>query len=245
MQPNSVSKSELQSERRFFSDFTYGLTTPVRAVTVIFAHPKLIALSGLPILTTVVLLSFAIYAILAGFGSWAHTTFLNHSASLSLIASIVFGLALVFFAINSLTFLSSLVASPFNDWLAESTEHSVQVPNVPTQNLARFIRVFFVDLRKTVLSLALSVLFTLGGLIPVVGIAFLLGLSLLNTFTFVTYPQSRRMHGIRASWKWISQHLAMSLGFGIVTTLMFSIPVANLFALPISVVGGTLLYFRK
>ena len=37
----------------------------------------------------------------------------------------------------------------------------------------------------------------------------------------------------------------LAMGFGLATAILFGIPVINLFALPLSVVGGTVLYFRK
>jgi uncharacterized protein involved in cysteine biosynthesis len=246
------SNSDLRS-KSFVQDFLFGLMVPIRAVGVIFSRPKLLTLSLIPILATVVILALTFYAIMAGFGTFVrqwlmtsmHGMLADYSGGLSLVASGIAGLALIFFALNSLTFLASLIASPFNDTLAESTEHAIEVSDIPTQNLARLIRVFFLDLRKTIITLTLSIVFTIGMLIPVVGIVFFLGVALLNTFTFVTYPQSRRVHGVFDSIAWVRKNLGLALGFGVITTLLFGFPVVNLFALPLSVVGGTMLYFRK
>ena len=79
-------------------------------------------------------------------------------------------------------------------------------------------------------------------LLPVANIVFFIGLVLLHTFTFITYPQSRREQGLLQSLLWIKDHFYLSLGFGVMSFILFSIPVIDFFALPISVVGGTLLF---
>jgi len=89
-----------------------------------------------------------------------------------------------------------------------------------------------------------GIIFSLGMLLPVANVIFFLGLALLNTFTFITYPQSRREHGLSESLQWIRNHFWLSLGFGITTLLLFSIPLVDFFALPVSVVGGTILFFE-
>jgi CysZ protein len=248
MPHNSVSKS-----KQFLQDFIFGLTTPLRAVGLVFSRPKLLTLSLMPIAATLVLLSLVFYALMAGVAGFLkqwlmtamHGYLSGYSTSLSIVASVAAGIALVFLGLNSITFIASLISSPFNDWLAESTETAIKVRDPIKSSFVRLVRVFFLDLRKTIVTLTLSIIFTIGLLLPIAGLVFFLGIALLNTLTFVTYPQSRREHGLRDSVRWIFQNLGLSLGFGVFTTVLFGIPVINLFALPIAVVGGTMLYFRK
>jgi len=150
--------------------------------------------------------------------------------------------ALSFFAISFLTFLMSFLASPFNDLLAEKTERVIGMQDVPHWSAGRFIRVFWIDLRKSIITLFTALVFSLGMLVPVANIIFFIGLALLHTFTFITYPQSRREHGLFQSLIWIKENFFLSLGFGMSTLILFSIPIVDFFALPISVVGGTLLF---
>jgi uncharacterized protein involved in cysteine biosynthesis len=72
-----------------------------------------------------------------------------------------------------------------------------------------------------------------------------LGFSLITTLTFISYPQSRRQLGLIQCLAWMRKNLFASLGFGLATMILFGIPVVNAFALPLSVVGGTLLYLES
>jgi CysZ protein len=220
--------------------------TPIQAVGVIFSSPKLLMWSVLPIAVTVVVLSLLFYALLAGVWKWALSSFTGYFASWSgafgVVAEILAALAFLYVTVFTLSTLVSLFASPFNDLLAESTEKALGVLDVPPTTVGRLIRVFFLDLRKTVITLSLALMIALFMLVPVVGLLGLLGTAFLNTFTFVTYPQSRRETGVRDSIRWVRDHWAVSLGFGFTLLFLFAIPVVNLFAIPVAVVGGTLLW---
>ncbi|MBS1958676.1 MAG: EI24 domain-containing protein [Bdellovibrionales bacterium] len=232
-----------------FKDFLKGIVTPIRAVGVIFSSPKLLTLSALPILTTCVVLAVVFYALMAGLWSYvaAHFTgyFAQYQSGLMVAFAAVAGIMFIYVAINSVAILISFFSSPFNDILAEATERSMGVPEVPGFTVGRALRILALDFRKTLLALILSLSLSLGLLIPFVGILAFLAIALLNTFTFVTYPQSRRLFGVRSSFKWVLRNVPLSMGFGLTTTFLFSIPVINIFALPISVVGGTLLFLES
>lgn len=232
-----------------FKDFLKGIVTPIRAVGVIFSSPKLLTLSALPILTTCIILALIFYALMAGLWTWitGYFTgfFADYQTGLMVAFAAIAAIMFIYVSINTVAILISFFSSPFNDILAEATERSMGVPEVPGFSAGRALRVLILDLRKTLLALIISLSLSIGLLIPFVGIAAFLAIALLNTFTFVTYPQSRRMLGVRDSFKWVMRNVPTSLGFGLTTTFLFSIPVINLFALPISVVGGTLLFLDR
>lgn len=229
-----------------FNEFFTGATIPLRALILILHHPKLLSLSLAPILITILVFALMIYLMLTGVWSLAHSSYLAFVGDYSGVAFAVLSLlvisALGFFSVSLLTFLMSLCASPFNDVLAEKTEIKIGLTDAPSWTAGRFIRTLWIDLRKSVVSIFSAVVFGLGMLVPVANILFFVGLALLNTFTFITYPQSRRQQGLIQSLVWIRSNFFLSLGFGIVTLLLFSIPVVDLLILPISVVGGTMLY---
>ncbi len=238
-----VTQSTLASK---FNDLLKGAITPFLALKLIFNHSRLLSLSLAPIISAVIVFSLMIYALLAGLWTFAHSTFIafinSYSGIFFVLAAILTLSALSFFAVSFLTFFVSLLASPFNDILAEKTELALGESDVPHWSVGRLFRIFWIDLRKSILTLFTALIFSLGLLIPVANVLFFIGLALLNTFTFITYPQSRREHGLAKSLLWIGDHLFLSLGFGITTLLLFSIPVIDIFALPISVVGGTILF---
>lgn len=141
----------------------------------------------------------------------------------------------------------SLFAGPFNEVLAEKTEHlATGRPEAPCcwrtflPNAWRAIRV---ELQKAGLLLGVPLLLLPLQLIPIVGTLLGTTLSALWTtwatgFTFVDYPQSTRYSPFRARWRFARRHTPALLGLG----LAFWIPGYLLLCTPALVVGGTLLY---
>lgn len=229
--------------------FITGLTTPFRAARLIASTPKLYRLSIAPIALSVLLFIVFIATILSGIWTMVHAAFLSAIASYSglifVILSIIAVIGSFMMIGNFLTFFIALIASPLNDLLAEKTEETLEVSEIPHWNTGRFIRIFWIDLRKTIVTIFAGLVFSIGMMIPVANFFFMLGLALLNTFTYITYPQSRREQGLIQSALWIKNNFFLSIGFGLTTLALFSIPLVNLIAIPISVVGGTLLYFES
>lgn len=232
-----------------FSRFLSGALTPIQAVGLIVPSTRLLTLSALPILVTCAVLAVAFYALMTGVWTLASTTFTgffaDYQTGLGWLMMVVAGFAFLFLSIHSLSLLTGLFASPLNDFLAEATEKQLGVKNIPGFGIGRLIRVFFLDLRKSVFTLAASLVFGLLLLLPGIGLIGLPGLALTYTLSFVTYPQSRREHGLIHSIRWVTgERLPESLGFGLMLTALFSIPVINLFALPVAVVAGTMLFVQ-
>ena len=229
-----------------FDSLIAGAITPFRAMRLIAKNPALWRLSIAPII-----LSAFLFASLLGLALFLLRIFAHSSifAVLSDYSGIVFAilatLAVIGFTLIAggfITFFISLISSPLNDLLAEKTEVTLEVKQVARWNVGRFLRTLWIDLRKTVIAFLAWAVFSLGLFIPVANAIFFCGLALLNTFTYITYPQSRREQGLSESLQWIIHHPWKSLGFGLTTSLLFSIPLVNLIALPVSVVGGTLLF---
>jgi uncharacterized protein involved in cysteine biosynthesis len=66
---------------------------------------------------------------------------------------------------------------------------------------------------------------------------------LLVMFHYI-YPQTRRGLGFRYGLGFLWRHAYACLGFGASISFLFAIPFASSFALPLAVVGGTLLVAR-
>ncbi len=220
-----------------FKLFKHGAMLPFNATKLILEHRELKVLSVLPIVVSIVVFALLIGGTMNGVAA-LFGTFLPLAANV-LIQTLALILVL-WLAVNSFVFILSLVASPFNDLLAERTERLLGFPEIKL-TLSGIVRVFWLDLRKTSLGLFLSLLLTLLTSLPLLGLAFLIPLALLTTFNFVTYALSRRGKGVRESLIWIREHVWESLGFGSVLLVFWAIPLMNIFALPVSIVGGTLL----
>ena len=231
-----------------FKEFFSGLSSPLRVLALLPENPGLFALFILPMLITAIVIAVGLYGVMIGVWSAAKTLFFSwfgHSFALgSGILATLAALLLGWVAILALNQLIQLLSSPFNDLLAERTERALGEP-VPPFSFGHLLAVFWIDLRKTALGLALSGLFLVVGILPFLGIVSVLGLAFVQALTFISYPQSRRRHGIRDSVRWLLAHPERALGFGLASLIMFSVPVLNLFALPISVMAGTKTYLEK
>jgi CysZ protein len=230
-----------------FEEFVAGFTSPLRALRLLLQHPRLLGLFILPMLITIVSLSLAIYAILTGVWTllqsaltgWLGATGASWGAgALSLLTALLIG----YFALSSLNVLIQLVASPFNDILAENTEKALGLASAE-DGVLHLLSVFLIDIRKTALALTVGLL--IWGTLPVLGLFSFIGMAFVQAFTFLSYPQSRRRMGLKHSLLWIIAHPGRSLGLGLASLILYSIPVLNLFALPVCVMAGTLTYLKK
>ncbi len=229
-------------------EFISGLTTPIRVIRLLMDHPKLLGWFIFPMALTLTVIAVLIYALLAGVGAWIQPWIASfagsYSGALGGLLAFIAGLAVLWFSFQFVGIFIAWISSPFNDRLALQAERSCGIPD-PEENWVIAIQGIWLDFKKTILALIAVVALTLFGLIPGIGILAWLGMALVNTFVYLSYPLNRRQSGIRDGILWILSHPMRSLGFGIATTLLFAVPVLNLFALPLSVVGGTLLYLRK
>lgn len=232
-----------------FNELWQGFSSPLRALRLLLSSPKLLSLFVLPMAITVICISIAIYGILTGLwgviqgwlSAWLSSTWAGYGAgALSLIAAVIIS----YFALSSLQFLIQLIASPFNDLLAEQTELALGIQS-ESESLTRLIQVFLIDLRKTLLVLVVTVGLFIWSALPVLGLLSIIGMAWLQAFTFLSYPQTRRRLGLQTSLIWMLANPLRSLGFGFACMILFYTPIINLFALPICVMAGTLTYLKK
>ena len=231
----------------------YGITLPIAAARLICSRKRLLLWSALPIAITLALSVWGIAFVKAKLVALGLHWLAGHgyaADSFAAKAAVVF-LQIVLFVLAAVTFsfFAGVVASPFNDFLAESTEPLADPPLPPAPaDFRGKVRAFFIDVVKTAAVTAIQI-----GLVLVGVVAFWLpGLNLipfaaafwLLAFQFVSYPQTRRGEGFRESARFLGRHLFATLGFGAAIGFLFAIPIVSSFALPLAVVGGTLLYAR-
>ncbi len=236
--------------------FFYGLFLPFRATKLILKNRSLLLWSTIPFALT---LAVSIYGVatlktyLVGLGM--HYLGLYGFAPESLTAQaaiILFKIVLFVLAAVSFSFLAGIIASPFNDFLAEATEPHVRpaLPNLPevSKKFSFRAKAIWIDIIKTIVVTGLQI-FTLILAILVIWIPGLNVLLMcltfqLLTFQFVSYPQTRRGEGLGQGLKFLWNYFFACAGFGATIGTLFALPFISGFALPIAVVGGTLLYGR-
>jgi CysZ protein len=241
------SKSALKS-KNFLSEFVAGAIMPFQAFKLTLENPKLRRITFLPVLTSFLLYAALLIYLFIHLGGWVATLAAFWGAHLPafLSAIIVFsvGAGLLYFSIQYVSVFITLICSPFNDEIAAQTEKIIGAPSESREGFSHHLKVFFVDLRKSIFIVGCMAVCFLGLLVPGMNLIFLVGLSLVNTLNFITYAQSRRVQGVRSALGWIRRNFALSLGFGIVMGAGLSIPILNCWLEPLGVVGGTLLYLR-
>jgi CysZ protein len=141
------------------------------------------------------------------------------------------------------TFASTLISSPFNDFLAEAAEPfgTPPLPPVPSQGLTYKIRLLWLDLVKTGASLVLSLAALVITWVPLLNIVGFVLVFLVMAFQYVSYPQTRRGLTLFQSLPFLRKNFFACVGFGAVVSILFSIPFLSVLALPVAVVSGTLL----
>lgn len=223
--------------------FFFGISLPFRSALLIAAHPRLLFWSMFPI---AIGLAFYIW-VLAGVKTlvmgWISSQFAGWLAAILLTATWIF---MVLIGVFCFTIVVTIIASPFNDFLAESAEPlaAPPLPPVPGSGLGYKVRLLMIDIFKSLLAGVMAIITLVMSWAPGLNIIAAFMTLLLVAFQFLTYPQTRRGEGIAQGIRFIFAHIFSVTGFGLITTLLFSVPFLTAFMIPIAVVGGTLLYAR-
>jgi CysZ protein len=229
----------------------FGLTLPTRALGTILRHPTLLFWSALPTSITLTIYFFLITraqhaakdAVAGYLATWGMDP---HGWTIWLVMAFT---ELVLLLAGAVTFsvVSSIIASPFNDFLAESAERFTDPPLAPVAHVSpmKKVRLLLIDIAKTLAALVMTIAALLLSWVPVLNVlAFVLAF-LLVTFQYVSYAQTRRGLGIGAGARFLWRHLFACAGFGAALSVLFAVPIVSALCVPLAVVGGTLLVGRS
>ncbi len=150
--------------------------------------------------------------------------------------------------------IGCLVAAPFNDALAESTELLLdssrpQAPFSVTRMLGELAMSLKSELQKLLFWLMIFIPALLLNLLP--GIGSVLYFALVGTagvflmaYQFADYPLARKRLTFKQKQAYLNLDFAQAMGFGAGCSLLLLIPFLNLALIPICVVGGAMLFDR-
>jgi CysZ protein len=151
--------------------------------------------------------------------------------------------------------LANLLASPFHDALAARVERLVT--GCEPGGAAAGKSSVFLDAARALREELRRTLFFAGIAVPIAALGWLLPPAQLLTapalfglmlwflpLDYSSYCLDRRRYSFAQKRRWLRAHAPASLGFGAAALLVFLIPGANLVAMPLLVVGGTLLALR-
>ena len=231
-------------------DFIFGVTLPGRSLVLMIKHPTLLLFGIMPLALTLGLYFYLIrttqawakFAMLGLFQKWG-------VAAHGFMASVLHGaawLVLLIVGVITFSFVSSIVATPFNDLLAEKSERYAGPALLAVKHVSvtQRVRVIWIDLVKTIASLFLGLLALLISWVPLLSFVSFILFFLILAFQFVSYPQTRRGLGFFESLPFLWKNFFSCLGFGIIFSLLFAVPILSSFCLPLAVVSGTLLFSR-
>ena len=228
--------------------FVFGLTLPARSARFILAKPSLLGWSIFPVILTLVLYYFVISwlqtetqtLVMDYYARWAGSTEGWGAAVVLILSKVMIFLA----AALTFSFTSTLLASPFNDFLAESAEkHSTPaLPPHPGGGFQHQLRTLWIDVVKAGASGIMGIAALLLSWVPLLNILSFGLVFLLVCFQYISYPQTRRGVTLGHSVFFLFRHLPACLGFGAAISFLFAIPFVSSLALPVAVVGGTLLF---
>jgi uncharacterized protein involved in cysteine biosynthesis len=223
--------------------FIFGLTLPWRAASTIIRSPALLAASILPLALSVTLDAWLIHRMQQGLSEWIRS---QTSGAIAWVALLLVWVALFIAGFLAFSLIAGIAALPFNDWLAELTESraSPPMPAAPKTGWLGKVKHLLIDLFKTLCALFLSVVALFFSWLPGLNLIGLGLAFLLIAFQFLSYPQTRRGMGALDGARFIARHPWSCLGFGISFAFLFALPLISSLALPLAVVGGTLLFAR-
>jgi uncharacterized protein involved in cysteine biosynthesis len=235
--------------------FSFGFFLPLQAIKLILKNRKLLFWSALPLILTLLISIYGVselkeYFVRLGMHFLSQYGFqegaISTQAAIFLIKLLLFFLAAITFSL-----LAGVIASPFNDLLAEATESHCR-PRLaklpPPKNWKDRARPVLIDIVKTVMVTLLQVICLFFAVvviwIPGLNVILMLLTFWLLSFQFISYPQTRRHEGLKESVRFLFKHALACAGFGASIGMLFALPLISAFALPLAVVGGTLLYAR-
>jgi CysZ protein len=230
------------------NSFWFGLTLPWMSLKIILKSPKLILLSIIPVLITIVIYVYLFNSIEAfiqpklidALSHWGISPTHWFAKILNFLSKVVI------FIIGAFTFsfAASIAACPFNDFLAEEAETFIhpRLPTLPNPSLLFRIKLVLIDLCKTFFAIFVSCVIFVFSFVPGVNFGCAILGFLMIAFQFLSYPHTRRGSGIRGDLAFLFDNFFVCLGFGMISTILLSIPLLSCFLFPVSVVGGTLLF---
>ncbi len=163
----------------------------------------------------------------------------------------IFGLLILVVVFYSFGMVANLVASPFNNLLAEKVEllltgQPLEQDNDFRRMLAELVPTLLDELRKILYALLWAIPFLLLLFVPIVGpLLWFLYTAWILTVQYSDYPMGN--HGLKFGEmrQRLRRRRTLSLGFGAAAAGMGMIPVVNFILMPSAVAGATAMWLRE
>jgi CysZ protein len=202
-------------------------------------NPALLSLSLIPMLLTLVLLLG-----LAVAGAWVVGRLLGDTLSVEwrIFAQILMFLLALLIAYFLYLPVARVLLAPFAEALSRRA-HAINAGRAMSQNNQGWARAMWEGMKLVMFQLVVALAaLALGLAFPPVGAPVGVAIAIfLGGLDFFDIPLSTRGLRLRKKLRVIWRNKSLALGFGAAAYLMLLIPVINMMALPVGVVGATLL----
>lgn len=240
--------------RSAVAGFWSGFWAPLRALGLILTSPHLLSLVAVPLAVNI-----GLYILFFRYGAayfdgqitalMAHLTSSVPAWIVSLsgwILRVLSWLLLALVSMLTFTFVSGLVAAPFNDLLSKAALRRHLKGRDEALSLVHikhgFKAVILLECKRMAVLLCGAVVALIIGIIPFLQLVALALGAFLVSFEYFGYPISHRSASLGPVFAFTLRHPAVSLGFGSFLLLLMALPFASLVYIPLAVVGGTMLH---
>ena len=235
----------------FISLSIYGLFSPLKALGMIFSKPKLLKLSLIPLLIGIVMYSILIFLLWYYFpyimdkfggrdinGIFAQLWYYIKSGLLI----IIIALSIIF----TFSLFVNIIASPFNERLAREVLILEGVDKMPTdlKFLKEIGRIMAVETRKSLFLLIITILsFSLSFIAFLSPISFFVTASLLG-YAYIDYSLEVMRLPFKTRLRFYMKNFIPVGVIGIIFGFLITLPLVNLFMIPVIVVSGAIFYYK-
>lgn len=218
--------------------FTSGMRFFFAGLPLLFRHPALLGLSLIPILLTLLVVGALAFGAAWAVGQLIADALGAELRTFAQAVVVVLALLLGYFLYLP---LARVVLAPFSEALSRRT-HTISTGAHYRSNL-NWARAMWEGLKLVLMQLAiLLAVFIVGLLFPPIGAPLgILVAVFVSGLDFLDVPLSARGLPLRKKLGLLRQHKAVALGFGAAAYLLLFLPFVNLLALPVGVIGATLL----
>ena len=247
-----------QITRNPLSAFFKGAGLPLRGLSFLLNNPRLWIFVLIPLVINailfVILLTWGYSAFSDVLKSWLGSwdTLAWYWKSVAVVARIFFWLVALLAVYFIFTPSALVIAAPFNDYLAETTEKACGLEYREERPLVAMIikeAGFAIagELKRVLFFGAVFLLLLPINLVPFIGSVAYAIFSFVwacfgFSFEFISFATDRRHVSLNRKLAILRKNLPFTMGYGLVTLLLFLIPFVNVLIVPVSAVSGTLLF---
>lgn len=234
-----------------------GFFYPYKGLKFIFSNPRLISFVAIPVVINALLYSLLIWYTQSKISGWIDSIIPTgdawYWAILSYVVIIIVGAIMLVMVFYTFTLVGNFILAPFNEIISERVELIYSGAGLAEQSFS--LGDFFSDMIRSYKAEGGRLLLYLGGflllllfnLLPGVGtviygvVATVYSLFFL-CWEFLDYPMERWRLTFRLKRSFAFKNLIVFIFFGAGSACLLIIPFINLAAIPVCVVGATLLF---